>query len=163
LLVHRITGKPYSITTHAKDLFLNGALSSPHVQERVHAAAFVVANSHYTTAHIRRHVPEFERVHTIYNGIHLDRFAPRAEEPNSPLIVAVGRLVEKKGFDVLIEACHILPQRGIPFRCELIGTGRLSEQIKEQITAANLRHIVHLVGALSQEELRTHYDQALIC
>jgi glycosyltransferase involved in cell wall biosynthesis len=122
-----------------------------------------VANSRYTADVITRNVPDYQHVHVIYNGINLDRFTSRLSEPQKPLILAVGRLVEKKGFGVLVEACRLLTQREIDFECDLVGTGRLSEAIKQQITSAGLGHRVRMVGPLAQEELRRRYEQAQIC
>jgi len=79
-----------------------------------------------------------------------------------PVILSVGRLVEKKGFCHLIAACHILKQRGVRFACELAGTGRLAEAIKEQIRACGLGDRIKLLGPLPQEVLRQHYERAMI-
>ena len=64
-------------------------------------------------------------VQRIYNGLDLDKlnFLSPAERP--PRIVGVGRLVEKKGFATLIEACAILKERGSRFECEIVGDGAL--------------------------------------
>ena len=163
LLIHRISGLPYSVTTHAKDLFLDGAIGSPHVQERLQAARLVVANSQFTARHVARHVPGQTRIHTVYNGINLRNFTPRGQDSEEPLILGVGRLVEKKGFHVLVRACELLQDRGVPFRCELVGTGRLSHALKEQIGAAGLADCVHLIGPLAQEALQQRYRRAMIC
>ena len=59
--------------------------------------------------------------------------------------MAVGRLVEKKGFEYLILACQILVQRGCQFHCEIIGTGELAADLQSQIEQLNLQgHQVEL-------------------
>ena len=162
LLVHRITGIPYSVTTHAKDLFLNAEITSPYLQERLRRARFVVANSSYSASQITANVADQPEVYTIYNGIDLDLFSLRSQEPVEPLILGVGRFVEKKGFGGLIDACQVLKQRGIRFQCELVGTGRLSDALKEKIESAGLRQQVRMVGPLAQEQLRAHYEHAMV-
>jgi glycosyltransferase involved in cell wall biosynthesis len=162
LLVHRISGMSYSVTTHAKDIFLNDALGSAHVQERLTAARFVVANSRYSALHIAGHIARRHQLYTIYNGLNLDLFTWRHCKAEVPLILGAGRLVEKKGFGTLIESCRLLKERGVSFRCELVGTGRLSGALKEQIARADLNKFVQMVGPLAQEELRKRYEQAMI-
>ncbi len=91
-----------------------------------------------------------EKIHRIYNGIDLARF-PRAAFTDGPaLIVSIGRLIEKKGFRDLIEACRILRERGVEFRCEVIGEGPLEGSLRDQITAAGLIKMVTLTGPLPQ-------------
>jgi glycosyltransferase involved in cell wall biosynthesis len=162
LLVHRLTGASYSITTHAKDIFQNEPLASPKLVDRLCRARFVVANSHFSARHIDSHLEGQARLEVVYNGLDLDRFPPRTGEPARPLILSVGRLVEKKGFSDLMAACGLLKQRGVNFQCELVGTGPLSTAIKDQIRAQGLGERVKLLGPLPQQELRNRYEQALV-
>lgn len=162
LLVHRLTGLPYSITTHAKDIFQNDPFASLKLHERMGQARFVIANSRYSAEHIRSRVDGHTQVHIVYNGLDLQAFEPRAGEPVEPMILSVGRLVEKKGFPDLVAACQILKQRHVRFTCELIGTGGLSGALKEEIRCRGLADCVRMIGPLPQETLRTHYLRARI-
>src|SRR6266849_3912770 len=143
LIAHWITGVAYSLTTHAKDVFQRNQLASPKLHERMRRARFVVANSRFSAACLRAAVKEELDVHPIYNGIDLNAFPRRDTEPVEPLILSVGRLVEKKGFADLIEACRLLKDKGVNFRCEIVGTGRM-------------------VGPLPQQELRALLERAMI-
>jgi len=162
LLVHRITGMPYSVTTHAKDIFQNAAITSSHVQERLRRARFVVGNSDYASSYIRANIPDQPEVYTIYNGINMNFFARRKREPVERLILSVGRLVEKKGFGDLIDACQLLKQRGINFSCDLVGAGILSKTLKEKIKSLGLGEHVRMLGPLSQYQLLPHYERAMV-
>ncbi|NJM41876.1 MAG: glycosyltransferase, partial [Anaerolineae bacterium] len=71
--------------------------------------------------------------HRIYNGLDLARFAYQSPRQRSRKVVAVGRLVEKKGFADLVDACAILRQRGIEFFCEVIGGGELTETFARRL------------------------------
>src|SRR5439155_16630848 len=119
-------------------------------------------NSSYSASQITANVADQPEVYTIYNGIDLDLFSRRSQEPVEPLILGVGRFVEKKGFGDLIDACQVLKQRGIRFQCELVGTGRLSDALKEKIESAGLRQQVRMVGPLAQEQLRAQYEHAMV-
>ncbi len=162
LIIHRLTGLPYSITTHAKDIFQNDPFVSLKLHERMSRARFVIANSRYSAEHIRSRVDGRAQIHTVYNGLDLEAFVPRADEPVEPMILSVGRLVEKKGFPDLVAACQILKQRHIRFTCEVIGTGVLSGALKEEIRSRGVANCVRMIGPLPQETLRTHYHRASI-
>lgn len=162
LIVHRITGNSYSITTHAKDIFQNDPFASPKLRERMVRARFVVANSRFSANQIHAGLDGQGEIHTVYNGLDLEAFPLRQSQPLEPLILSVGRLVEKKGFGNLIAACQLLKQRQIKFTCELVGTGLLSPALKEQIRSCGLGDCLKMVGPLSQEKLRGHYARAMV-
>lgn len=162
LLVHRLAGVSYSITTHAKDIFQNDPFASPKLRERMLRASFVVANSRFSADHIRHGLHGEGKIHVVYNGLDLPAFPLRQREPEVPLLLGVGRLVEKKGFAHLLAACQRLRQKQLKFTCEIIGTGTLSAQLKEQIRALGLGDLVRLVGPLPQHVLWEHYARATV-
>jgi len=162
LLVHRLTGVTYSITTHAKDIFQNDPFGSPKLKERMCRASFVVANSQFSAAHIRAGLNGQGDIRVVHNGLDLRAFPLRTVAPEEPVVLSVGRLVEKKGFPDLIAACQVLKQNGARFRCEIVGTGALSNRLKDQIRAAELGERVRLLGPLPQQVLREHYARATI-
>lgn len=77
----------------------------------------------------------------------------RKPSENSRTIIAVGRLVEKKGFDVLIDACKELRNRAVDFRCQIIGSGPMDVSLQARIYAADLGSHVQLLGPRPQGEL----------
>ncbi len=161
LLVQRLAGVSYSITTHAKDIFQNDPFSSPKLHERMCRASFVVANSHFSADHIRSGLKGQGEIHVVHNGLDLEAFPLRPRMPDQPLILAVGRLVEKKGFSDLVKACHLLKKKGIKFICEIVGTGVCTSQLKEEIRTYDVGELVKLVGPLPQQVLREHYEKAM--
>jgi glycosyltransferase involved in cell wall biosynthesis len=68
--------------------------------------------------------------------------------------------VPKKGFAVLLQALHLLRQKGVAFRCTLIGSGPLESALRQQIVACGLDGCVTLLAAMSQEELLQYYRTA---
>lgn len=162
LLVHRLTGATYSITTHAKDIFQNDPFASPKLKERMWRASFVVANSEFSANHIRSGLGGGGEVHVVHNGLDLELFPPRRSDREEPLLLSVGRLVEKKGFSDLVAACRMLKKRGVKFSCEIVGTGALSGRLKEQIRTGDVGDRVRLVGPLPQQVLRDHYARARV-
>jgi glycosyltransferase involved in cell wall biosynthesis len=162
LLVQRLSGCSYSITTHAKDIFQNDPFASPKLLERMGRARFIVANSRFSAAHIRAGLNGQGKIHVVHNGLDLKAFPPRKAEPERPVLLGVGRLVEKKGFSDLVQACQLLKSRGIKFACEIVGTGAGSAQLKEQIRTHQVGDCIQLVGPLPQEVLRERYERAMV-
>jgi glycosyltransferase involved in cell wall biosynthesis len=103
-------------------------------------------------------------VHTIYHGLDTRYFAPSASEAASaapPLVVSVGRFVEKKGFAYLVEACARLHAAGVKMRCVIVGErGPDSERIARMVREAGLEGCVELRGPVGQDALRSLYRQA---
>jgi colanic acid/amylovoran biosynthesis glycosyltransferase len=99
----------------------------------------------------------------IYNGLDLDRFAPNGKAPDQPpLVLAVGRLVEKKGFDVLVGACELLRRDGVRFRCLIVGKGELADELQGMISALDLERHVELAGPLPRESLLDLFRRASV-
>lgn len=65
------------------------------------------------------------------------------------LVVATGRLVSYKGFEVLIEAFS-----SVNAQCVIVGEGPLDQQLRRQIAMLGLQDRVHLTGRLEQSALK---------
>ncbi len=166
LLAARLLGIPYSMTAHAKDIYHDDV--DPEVLRwKLSASAFTVTVTEYN----RRHLAELLKgresqagpVVRLYNGVDLSRFrATPVPSGPVPQIVSVGRLVEKKGFDVLVEACAMVRDRGIRFECEIIGGGDLAEPLERQIRSSGLEDLVRLAGELTTEQVAERLQAASI-
>jgi len=101
------------------------------------------------------------KIFRFYNGLDLSTFSPVTPAARQlGRIIAVGRLVEKKGFPDLVRACAELRRRGVPFDCRLIGDGPLRDSLAVQINRLNLNDAIHIDGALPQEQLIKMMDTA---
>ncbi|CAD5373918.1 Glycosyltransferase [Rubrivivax sp. A210] len=159
----RMTGIPFSFTAHAKDIY-QAELNPGRLLERKLGAARFVATCTCANALVlqARHERPHE-VHTIYHGLDTDYFSPAENpvKPAVPTVLAVGRLVEKKGFDQLIAACGLLRQQGVAFRCLIVGEdGSAGPALRAQIASLGLDDTVQLHGAVTQEKLREIYRAA---
>lgn len=153
-LAAKLTDVPYSFTAHAKDIFID-TVDAADLQTKLDDAHHVVTVSDYNVSYLRAHydVPE-HKLHRVYNGIDLTAFPYSAPADRPPVIAAVGRLVEKKGFSTLIAACELLRQRGYVFRCVLGGAGPLVAELRTDLANRGLTDIVELPGALPQNRVR---------
>ena len=106
-------------------------------------------------------LPTRRKVIRLYNGIDLQRFQPQpAIARRHDRILAIGRLVEKKGFADLIDACRMLHGAGLQFDCHIVGEGPLRDALTGRIVEAGLQDTVLLRGAMPQELLRREMDSA---
>jgi glycosyltransferase involved in cell wall biosynthesis len=160
--IERFFGISFSFTAHANDVFAPKPFEIS-LGELIGAARAVVTVSDFGVRFLREKYPgDAAKIHRVYNGIDLERF-PRAEFNVRPAaIVSIGRLIEKKGFHDLIEACRILRERGVEFRCEIIGEGPLERALHEQITAAGLTTVVTLTGPLPQGEVLKRLERSTL-
>ena len=107
------------------------------------------------------------RVELLYHGLDLSRFAPHAgsqemrdgSDPTAPVqIVSVGRLVEKKGTDVLLDALALLPP-GLHWRLVHVGGGPLRAALAERAQRLGISGHIQFRGAMAQDELIKVYRE----
>src|SRR5438270_8189387 len=159
--IRKFFGIDYSLTVHANDIFVPTDFEIG-LSDILSAASAIIAVSDFAANHLRERFPEnAKRVHRIYNGIDCAQFKP-AQFERPPLILSIGRLISKKGFDVLIDACALLRQRGHGFRCEIIGEGPLFKDLQGRIHRQDLREHVHLAGPQTQSEIATRLSEATL-
>ena len=159
--IRKFFGVNYSLTVHANDIFVPPNFEIG-LSEILSSASAIVAVSDFAANQLRGRFPENAgRVHRIYNGIDCDQFK-RAQFERPPLILSIGRLISKKGFDVLIDACALLRQRGHGFRCEIIGEGPLLEELQARIHRQDLREHVNLAGPQTQSGIAARLSQATV-
>jgi glycosyltransferase involved in cell wall biosynthesis len=144
----------FSFTAHANDIFAPRDFEIG-LDKLVDAAGVIVTETDYAAQILRERFPERAgRIHRIYNGLNLTEFG-RADFSSTPaLIIAVGRLIAKKGFANLIRACGLLAQREKSFRCEIIGEGPLENELRAQIEQLDLQNRLALCGAKPQRDVR---------
>lgn len=131
-------GISYTFTAHAKDIYFQ--YEEPvHLDRKMRDAAATVTVSDYNLAYLREQYGEdAAKVVRVYNGMDLDKFPYAEFNSRERHIVAVGRLVPKKGFDVLLDTLALLKQQNVAFRCTLIGGGPLQAPLAEQIETLGL-------------------------
>ncbi len=161
-LAARFAGIPFTFTAHAKDIFHESA-NAADLRRKLSEAATVITVSEFNVTHLRREFGSAARtVRRLYNGLHLDRFTFTRPEPRGPRIVSVGRLIEKKGFEVLVNACHLLARRSVDFTCAIIGTGEREAALRRQIDELGLSQRVQLLGPRPQAEVIDHVRSAAV-
>lgn len=160
--VNLLIGISYSFTAHAFDIYLS---SEAELAYKVQMARFVVTctayNQRYLASLVDQHVGE--HIHCIYHGLNLRAFPSNVSVPLvPPLILAVGRLIEKKGLSYLLRACRVLADKGYDFTCRIVGDGPLRQVLEQEIREQALTDRVELWGAETHERVVQMYQQATI-
>ncbi|MDQ3456876.1 MAG: glycosyltransferase family 4 protein, partial [Actinomycetota bacterium] len=154
---------PFSFTGHAKDIWRDSLNPAGLLARKLRAAEFVVTCTGANRDHLLRLVPG-TAVHLVYHGLNSDFAALLTEGPNEPRIAdgrlriaAVGRLVEKKGFDLLVDAVARLHRDGVDVRLTIAGEdGPAGTPLRAQI-ALGPAGVVTVRPTLSQRELLELY------
>ena len=148
----RIAGIGYGFTAHAKDIYCE--VDHDDLRRKLRDAVDVVTVSDFNRTYLRDEFgADADRVRRVYNGLELAAFpfSEPLERPNT--IVAVGRLVEKKGFDTLLDAFALLLADGGEAELVLVGSGALEAALRAQVHRLGLTERVTMLGGLPQHRV----------
>jgi len=144
-------GVTYSFNSHANDLFERGWL----LKEKVSRSKFAVTISDYNKNFLIKKGAEKEKINVIHCGVNTASFSNRGtkELSNPPLLGSLGRMVEKKGFDVLIRACEILKRKNISFKLQIAGGGPLKPELESLVNTLNLTGSIDFIDSISHKDV----------
>ncbi|MFN3168337.1 MAG: glycosyltransferase [Phycisphaeraceae bacterium] len=146
-------GVPFSFTGHAADLFRDRSA----LRTKLRRAAFVACISHWHRDFYNELVPRPDSAYPVVRcGVDVQQFKPDdAGERNG--LLTVGRLVRKKGFDLLIDAMAKLDQHTT---LAIVGDGPERDALQQQIDRLGLGDRVALVGAKANHQVRAMMQRA---
>ncbi|THI84084.1 MAG: glycosyltransferase family 4 protein [Nitrospira sp. CG24A] len=159
-----LTGLPFSFTAHAKDIYLSKLNPGNLLQIKMRRARFVATCTGSNKQYLEEACPDGAPVHRIYHGVDTDRFRPSPDgAPDRPVILSVGRFVEKKGFPFLVEACGILRDHGHQFHCRIVGEpDEQTDLVRHMIFRASLEDRITIEPGVTQDELQALYQEATL-
>ncbi|MBM4272916.1 MAG: glycosyltransferase family 4 protein [Deltaproteobacteria bacterium] len=154
----RISGIPFSFCARAHDIYPpDGAL-----EEKLAAARWVRTENRANLRYLAQLCPsQARKLNSIYNGVPLE--APTDSSPPAAppfRLLALGRLVVKKGFAVLLEACRLLAHQGLEFQLTLAGAGPQERALRRMIEIYGLESRVSLPGFAPHREVPRLLAQA---
>ena len=162
-VVSRWLSVPMSFTAHAWDIFVPNA----SLKEKVRLAARVIPCTEYNRRYLSHFCPGDKRKIVLnYHGVDLETFArstdPAGDGANlpTPLFLSVGRLVDTKGYEVLLEAYQLLHERGVALRAMIVGHGPLARHLRRRVKQLELSDVVEITPAMPQPALRELYARA---
>ncbi|MGI9373156.1 MAG: glycosyltransferase family 4 protein [Hyphomicrobiales bacterium] len=156
---------PWTCSAHAKDIW-----TSPdwELAGKLNDMGWVSVCTRYGAEHLASLTPFPEKVKLIYHGLDLERFpSPDAAgserdggDGDDPVrLLTVGRAVEKKGLDNLLNALAQLPD-SVHWRWGHVGGGELLETLKAQAEELNLSTKITWYGAISQQQVIALYRES---
>lgn len=160
LLLAEMLGVTFSMSCHARDVFTSeGQL----VGEKLAEAEFATVCTRHGLERLQRQyqLAAGGNLHLVYHGVDPSRFMPPLQRPAGPFVVlAVGRMVPKKGFDILLRAAALARSHGAEFELHFVGDGPEREDLERLASGLGLRDQTVFHGRLTQEELLPLYERA---
>ena len=151
-----ISGLPLAASAHARDIWTS---SEADIRGKLSAMRWCATCTTIGANRLRELTDAPNKVHLIYHGLSFDRFptippersnADGSDAARPVRLLSVGRAVEKKGFDVLLEALATLP-RDMHWRWTQVGDGKIMDQLRQRADARGLSDRIEWLGARDQD------------
>ncbi len=149
-------GLPWSCSAHAKDIWTT---ADWEIAEKLAELEWAVTCTAAGRDRLRALAPAPDRVGLVYHGLDLARFPPPREarpprdgsrESDPVIVLSVGRAVEKKGYDDMLDALAGLAP-GLSWRLRHIGGGGLTARLKARAARLGIADRIDWLGAQPQE------------
>jgi glycosyltransferase involved in cell wall biosynthesis len=154
----RLTGIPFSFTGRAHDIYPpDGA-----IREKFRDAMLVRTETRTGSAHLSTYAGVHAwKLRVTYNGVPLKEVPLAAVPMSSPYrLLAVGRFVPTKGFDVLLRACRILVRSGVDLHLTLAGDGSRMAQLRYLAGRLGLTGRVSFPGFVTHDRVSDLFLQS---
>jgi glycosyltransferase involved in cell wall biosynthesis len=157
--------RPWSVSAHAKDIWITPEWEK---REKLAACTWAVTCTAAGALHLQALAPTPDRVLLVHHGLDARRFPSHADPPSTrdgsdssaPVrLLSVGRAVEKKGYDDLLQALALLPS-DLHWRFVHVGGGAELKRLKRRAERLGLRERIEWRGAQAQEAVLTAYREA---
>jgi glycosyltransferase involved in cell wall biosynthesis len=163
---HRLIDRPipFSIFLHAgADLYHRQTF----LREKLLYADNIITCNEFNRQFLKHLYPDIfdvieKKLHIYHHGLDPAEFPfePDGRPPHK--VIAVGRFVKTKGFDILLRAVHQLVRQGSKIELELIGDGVEAGTLKSLTGKLGIRDRVNFRGFLRADEIRAAMRQATI-
>lgn len=157
MLVHLLSGIPYSFTVHGPEEFDRPQFLK--LKQKIEQAKFVVAISSFGRSQLQRWVDysHWHKIKVVHCGLESAFYGVPLTNRQYPLqLVCVGRLCEQKGQLLLVEAAQKLAEQNIAFHLVLAGDGELRQPIEALIQQYQLTQQITITGWISSEQVRDY-------
>jgi glycosyltransferase involved in cell wall biosynthesis len=156
----RMAEVPYALSCHAKDIWLT---PPDELRRKLRDARVVLTCTREGAAELERHAAGATPVRLVHHGTDVTAVPPRRlPTPGSPRILSIGRLVPKKGHDVLITAAAALREQGVEFELRIAGDGIEWPRLQRLVHELALGDSVLFLGPLTPAEVRDELAAASV-
>ena len=152
-----LAGVPYALSAHAKDIWLT---PDDELARKVRDAEVVLTCTEEGRAQLAALADGWTPVRLAYHGVELKEGLRSPQPGEPPRVLAVGRLVEKKGHETLLLAAGLLRDRGLEFTVRLAGEGPEWPRLQRLVHELRLGNRVVFLGPLSESEVQMEYERA---
>lgn len=150
LIIAALSDITFSFTVHAHDIQVDRSL----LRWKLRETKFVRSISGYNKRFLEELYPAEARgkIMVVHVGIEPEKYEDNARRFSStasgvPKILCVAAHRPYKGLPVLIEACRILRDQGLTFRCDVLGTGPMTAELQRLIDDRGITDVIALLGA----------------
>jgi glycosyltransferase involved in cell wall biosynthesis len=159
-IINKITGIPWSFTSHRWDIAENNIL-----REKCKTASFVRAISRDGRDDILRIIRDYSlknKIKVIHMGVNIPELNGTKPGSNIFTILCPANLVNVKGHKYLLDACRLLDIKDFEFKCMIAGDGPLENDLKAFVSKNGLDKKVSFLGRIPHEELLNLYKERQI-
>ncbi|MEM7309044.1 MAG: glycosyltransferase family 4 protein [Planctomycetota bacterium] len=147
-------GIPFSVTGHANDLYVHPQLLRAKLRRATPFATISEENRRFL---LRELGAVAARVKLVRCGVDTERFQPHGARDDVPLVFSTGRLVPKKGLDLLLKS---LARVVTPWRCVIAGDGPQHAELQRLARRLGIARRVRFLGAVDTATVRSYLRRA---
>ncbi len=150
--------KPFTVTMHAKDVFIP---NKRRLKKVSHSVKKIITISKFNLKILQQYRIENKKIEIIHCGIDLKNFTllNKTKKKDIINILSIGRIVESKGFIYLLEAAKILKKQKKKFKIRIVGDGPLEKKLHQYIIQNGLTNEVHFIGRLIDKEVKKEIEK----
>src|SRR5262249_23495939 len=160
MVAARLLGIPFSMTLHGSDVLLESA----YLETKLQRCAFCFTISEFNRRHILRTYPEVEagkvQVQRLGVAVPEAKVLPITKGGRVPTLLSVGRLHPVKNYTFLVQACYLLRECGVRFRCVIAGDGPERLKLALLIRKLGIGDMVVLAGHVCHSKISAYYEFA---
>jgi glycosyltransferase involved in cell wall biosynthesis len=153
LLLAELTGLPFSLSLHARDVFTRESSLLTH---KLSEAEFATVCTRFAHNRLLADQPAavHGRLHLVRHGLDFAQIRHQYRPARDPIIAIVGRLVAKKGHRVLLRAVQMLRHRRGNLLVAIAGDGPLRADLENLAESLGLASVVRFCGTLPQDQVQ---------
>ncbi len=154
-VVNQLDNVPYSFSVHAGDIRPEDGFLKRKLEDATYARANIRFNIPYLASFVEK--KHHDKLYLVYNVSTLKNCPAATVNMQPPYkILAIGRLIETKGFQYLIEAVHQLTKDNIKVELSIIGSGAWMSNLQKLIQQYQLENVVHMLGFVTHDGISEH-------
>jgi glycosyltransferase involved in cell wall biosynthesis len=160
MLAAEMTGIDFSLTVHGPDEFYQ--VNEQHLEKKFAKANFIVCISDFAKSQVMKYTQfsDWKKLHVNNLGVDASLFHPAEKNNACASLLCVGRLCNAKGQGVLIQAAHLLRERGIDFTLRFVGDGPDRKSLEAFTHDNQLSNHIQFLGKINHDQVQVLQREA---